>query len=144
MTMVKYAPQAVSAIATTFKMIKNKVPIGNIITGAIGWEALESVFDADDGEAGNTPAEDANQLKKTAMALISDMETGGIPLNGLKTSRGEPLETNYIVIDITGNRGVFPINQYISKKMLRGAKRRGGYRGAMRQRRNTKFYTSFR
>ena len=142
--MIKSVPQAVSAISTVFKLIKGKVSPGNVITGAIGFDLLEDVFNPDNGEAGNTPAEDANQLKKTAMALINDMESGGIPLNGLKTSRGEPLETNYLVIDITGNRGVFPINQYISKKMLRGAKRRGGYRGAMRQRANTKFYTSFR
>jgi hypothetical protein len=132
-----------SVISKVFKGIKSLAG-SKTITGILGYEFLEELFNPDSGEAGDTPEQDANQLKKTAMALIQDMENGGIPLNGLKTKLGEPIETNYIVIDITGNRGVFPINQYISKKMLRGAKRRGGYRGAMRQRQNTKFYTSFR
>ena len=62
------------------------------------------------------------------MAIIDGAEQGGIPIDGLKGRNGEPLPTNYIVIDVEKER-IFPIFKYRSGKTVRAARRRGSSRG---------------
>lgn len=119
------------------KLARNKmVQTGAATVGVMeGLNIIQGIFNPDDGELGNTDPQTANDMTKTAMALLEEMEHGGIPLTGLKSRNGQPLDTNYIVIDLEKER-VFPLSKYRSAKTVRSARRRGSWRGFGRARRS--------
>ena len=119
------------------KLARNKMVQTGVATAGVmeGLNVIQGIFNPDSGELGNTDPQTANDMTKTAMALLEEMEHGGIPLNGLKSRGGQPLDTNYIVIDLEKER-VFPIHKYRSKKSLNAARRRGSSRGFGRARRS--------
>ncbi len=104
------------------------------ITGIVAFDIIQDAF-SPGGEFENTDQQTADNLTKTAMAIVQDAEAGGIPINGLKGRDGQPLPTNYIVIDLEKER-VFPIFKYRSGKSMRAARRRGSWRGYGRARRS--------
>jgi len=104
------------------------------ITGIVAFDIIQDAF-SQGGEFENTDQQTADNLTKTAMAIVQDAEAGGIPINGLKGRDGQPLPTNYIVIDLEKER-VFPIFKYRSGKSMRAARRRGSWRGYGRARRS--------
>ena len=119
------------------KLARNKmVQTGAATVGVMeGLNIIQGIFSPDSGELGNTDPQTANDMTKTAMALLEEMEHGGIPLTGLKSRSGQPLDTNYIVIDLEKER-VFPLSKYRSAKTVRSARRRGSWRGFGRARRS--------
>jgi len=116
-----------SPLAKVLKAAINKVEPGKALTGVLAYDFITDMF-RNGNEFGNTDDQTADGLTKSAMAIVQDSEAGGIPLNGLKGRNGEPLPTNYIVIDLEKER-VFPIFKYRSGKSLRAARRRGSNRG---------------
>jgi hypothetical protein len=123
-----------SPLAKVLKAAINKVEPGKALTGVLAYDFITDMF-RNGNEFGNTDDQTADGLTKSAMAIVQDSEAGGIPLNGLKGRNGEPLPTNYIVIDLEKER-VFPIFKYRSGKSLRAARRRGGSRAWGRARRS--------
>lgn len=130
-----------AGLPMVLKLAKNKmIQTGLLTAGAMEtYDIVTGLFDKDNGELGNTDPQTADEMIKTSMAILEELEQGGIPLNGLKNSKGEPLETNYIVIDIEKNR-VFPIHKYRSKKTVQSARRRARSRGYGRARRQYRVY----
>lgn len=123
-----------SPIAKVLKGAIQKTPAGQVLTGVLAYDYVTDLFKPD-GIFSSTDVQTADGLTKSAMAIIQDAEAGGIPLNGLKGRSGEPLPTNYIVIDLEKER-VFPIFKYRSGKSMRSARRRGSSRGFGRARRS--------
>jgi hypothetical protein len=106
----------------------------DVITGILAFDFIQQQF-ADDGPFSATDEQTADGLTKAAMAIIEGAENTGIPIDGLKGRDGQPLDTNYIVIDIEKER-IFPIFKYRSGKSMRAARRRGSWRGYGRARRS--------
>ena len=123
-----------SPLAKVLKAAISKVEPGKALTGVLAYDFITDMF-RNGNEFGNTDDQTADGLTKSAMAIVQDSESGGIPLNGLKGRNGEPLPTNYIVIDLEKER-VFPIFKYRSGKSMRAARRRGSNRGYGRARRS--------
>jgi hypothetical protein len=123
-----------SPIAKVLKTAINKVEPGKALTGVLAYDFISDLFSAG-GEFETTDQQTADGLIKSTMAIVQDAEGGGIPLNGLKGRDGQPLKTNYIVIDLEKER-VFPIFKYRSSKSMRAARRRGSFRGYGRARRS--------
>ena len=105
-----------SPIAKVLKQAIQRVGPGKVLTGVLAFDFINDMF-KDDGEFANTDVATADGLTKSAMAIVQDAESGGIPINGLKGRNGEPLPTNYIVIDLEKER-VFPIFKYRSGKSI--------------------------
>ena len=127
-----------SPIAKVLKQAIQRVGPGKVLTGVLAFDFINDMF-KDDGEFANTDVATADGLTKSAMAIVQDAESGGIPINGLKGRNGEPLPTNYIVIDLEKER-VFPIFKYRSGKSIRAARRLGSSRGFGRARRSISTY----
>jgi hypothetical protein len=123
-----------SPLAKVLKAAIQKVEPGKALTGVLAYDFISDMFRGGN-EFGNTDDQTADGLTKSAMAIVQDAESGGIPLNGLKGRNGEALPTNYIVIDLEKER-VFPIFKYRSGKSMRAARRRGSSRGYGRARRS--------
>lgn len=118
-------------LPTVMKLAQNKmVQQGLAGLGVVeSYDIISGLFNKDEGgELGNTDPQTADEYIKLATALMEEMDATGIPLTGLKNSQGEPLQTNYIVIDIQKGR-VFPIHKYRSKKTVSSARKRGSSRG---------------
>jgi hypothetical protein len=121
------------------KLAKNKI----VQQGLAGLGLVESydivsgLFNKEEGgELGNTDPQTSDEMIKLVMTLLEEMDSGGIPLTGLKANDGTPLDTNYITIAIETGR-VFPHHKYNSSKVVRAARRRGRSRGFGRAMRNT-------
>ena len=131
-------PRAVMAIgspiAKVLKTAITKVEPGKALTGVLAYDFISDLFNPG-GEYETTDKQTADGLIKSTMAIVQDAESGGIPINALKGSNGQPLQTNYIVIDLEKER-VFPLFKYRSGKTVRSAKRRGSWRGFGRARRS--------
>lgn len=132
MLIAKSRTAGVTGVATSVSRMN---PTG-LLTGVFAYDILKSIFDRDRGEYGTTDEQTADGLIKSTMAIVSGAEEGGIPLDGLKGRNGDPLPTNYIVIDIEKER-IFPISKYRSAKSIRSARRRGSFRGYGRAMRST-------
>jgi hypothetical protein len=121
----------VSVLAKVLKEVikkgKSVSPHGNVLTGVLAYDYVSGLFGGD-GPFSRTDEQTADGLIKSSMAIIDGAEQGGIPIDGLKGRNGEPLPTNYIVIDVEKER-IFPIFKYRSGKTVRAARRRGSSRG---------------
>lgn len=107
---------------------------GNVLTGVVAYDLVTQAFQPDEA-FGRTDQQTADGLIKSTMAIVDGAEQSGIALDGLKGRDGQPLPTNYIVIDIEKER-IFPIFKYRSGKSMRAARRRGSSRGFGRARRS--------
>jgi hypothetical protein len=134
MTMLPSMMKVASPIAKVLKTAIGKVEPGKALTGVLAYDFISDMFNPG-GDFENTDQQTADGLIKSTMAIVQDAEAGGIPLNGLKGRNGEPLPTNYVVIDLEKER-VFPIFKYRSGKTVRAARRRGSSRGWGRARRS--------
>lgn len=134
MTMLPSMMKVASPIAKVLKTAIGKVEPGKALTGVLAYDFISDMFNSG-GDFENTDQQTADGLIKSTMAIVQDAEAGGIPLNGLKGRNGEPLPTNYVVIDLEKER-VFPIFKYRSGKTVRAARRRGSSRGYGRARRS--------
>ncbi len=130
-----------SVIAKVIKAVIRKTGViatspggAGALTGVAAYDIINDLF-LPGGEFESTDNQTADGLKKSTMALIQDMEMGGIPLDGLRGRDGQPLPTNYIVIDIEKER-IFPIFKYRSAAVVRAARRRGSSRGFGRAQRS--------
>jgi hypothetical protein len=123
-----------SPLAKVLKGALKAVPAGSVLTGVLAYDFITDLFKPGN-EFGNTDQTTADGLTKSAMAIVQDSEQGGIALNGLKGRDGDPLPTNYVVIDLEKER-VFPIFKYRSGKSIRAARRRGSFRGFGRAQRS--------
>ena len=113
--------RVLAATLTKGKALASTGQVQGALTGVVAYDVVNDLFNP--GETfGDTDPQTADGLKKATMAIIQDMEMGGIPLDGLRGRDGQPLPTNWIVMSLEKHR-IFPLFKYNSSKVVKAARR---------------------